>query len=428
VRILVVAADYPWPETGGSRIRLANTLAALTECGEVDLLSIIPSTRDDADYAPPPQSVQLSRVVSCKVDASPVAPLDILSALLHRRNPLLLPIKARSIVRDAINKEFSSTNFDLVWFFTVRAWVWAGEPNLAPTVVDIDDLDDQKILGRLVVSSSADNLLPLVRHKLASKFWRFEVRRWQRLHRRIDETAVPVVCSDIDAARSGLRNVRVIPNGYKVPNRHVRKAEVGSTPTVMFQGTLRYPPNADAARFLIDEIAPHLASLVPGVQVRLVGVIPQTFAVAADPSLVTLVGPVVDIAEELVQADVIVVPLRFGSGTRIKILEAFAHRIPVVSTSLGAEGLDVEDGVHLLIGDDAVSIARACATLLSDVALAETIAANAYALFLERYESSKVQKRIRELVCEVARTSEYEASPIDTGSRTGSRHIRNSCI
>ena len=58
----------------------------------------------------------------------------------------------------------------------------------------------------------------------------------------------------------------------------------------------------------------------------------------------------------------------------------------------------------------------------------QTIAANAYALFLERYESSKVQKRIRELVCEVARTSEYEASPIDTGSRTGSRHIRNSCI
>ena len=325
-------------------------------------------------------------------------------------------------------KEFSSTNFDLVWFFTVRAWVWAGEPNLAPTVVDIDDLDDQKILGRLVVSSRADNLLPLVRHKLASKFWRFEVRRWQRLHRRIDETAVPVVCSDIDAARSGLRNVRVIPNGYKVPDRHLRKAEVGSKPTVMFQGTLRYPPNADAARFLIDEIAPHLASLVPEVQVRLVGVIPQTFAVSADPSLVTLVGPVVDIAEELVQADVIVVPLRFGSGTRIKILEAFAHRIPVVSTSLGAEGLDVEDGVHLLIGDDAVSIARACATLLSNVALAETIAANAYALFLERYESSKVQKRIRELVCEVARTAEYEASPIDTGSRTGSLDIRNSCI
>jgi glycosyltransferase involved in cell wall biosynthesis len=341
---------------------------------------------------------------------------------------LLLPLKASPTVRYAINKEFSSTNFDLVWYFTVRAWVWAGEPNLAPTVVDIDDLDDQKILGRLAISPRADNLLALVRHKLASKFWRFEVRRWQRLHRRIAETAVPVVCSDIDASRSGLRNVRVIPNSYKLSDPHLRNAEVGSKYTVMFQGTLRYPPNADAARFLIEEIAPHLASLVPGVQVLLVGVIPQNFAVEGDPSLVTLVGPVVDIAEELVQADVIVVPLRFGSGTRIKILEAFAHRIPVVSTSLGAEGLEVEDGVHLIIADDAVSIAQACAALLSNNALAETIAANAYALFLERYESSKVQERIRELICEVAGTAEHEASPTDTASRIGSHHVRNSCI
>jgi glycosyltransferase involved in cell wall biosynthesis len=428
VRILVVAADYPWPETGGSRIRLANTLAALTECGEVDLLSIIPSTRDDADCAAPPQSVQLSRVVFCKVDASPVTSRNVLGGLLHRRNPLLLPLAAGATVREAINKEFSSTNFDLVWYFTVRAWVWAGEPDLAPTVVDIDDLDDQKILGRLAISPRSDNLLGLVRDKLASKFWKFEIRRWQRLHRRIDENAVPVVCSDIDAARSGLRNVQVIPNSYKIPDRQVRKAEVGSKNTVMFQGTLRYPPNADAARFLIQEIAPHLASLVPGVQVRLVGVIPQHFAVDADPSLVTLVGPVVDIAEELVQAAVIVVPLRFGSGTRIKILEAFAHRIPVVSTSLGAEGLDVIDGVHLLIADDAVSIARACAALLSNTALGETVAANAYELFLERYEPATVQKRIRELICEVARTVEVEASPIDTGPRSGSGHVRNSSI
>jgi glycosyltransferase involved in cell wall biosynthesis len=373
------------------------------------LLSIIPSTRDDADCSPPPQSVHLSRVVHCRVDTGPVAPLDILRGLLHRRNPLLLPLKASPTVRDAINKEFSSTKFDLVWYFTVRAWVWAGEPDLGPTVVDIDDLDDQKILGRLAISTKSENVLALVRHRLASRFWRSEVRRWQRLHGRIDTSAVPVVCSDIDAARSGLRNVRVIPNSYKIPERHLRKADVGSEYTVMFQGTLRYPPNADAARFLIEEITPHLASLVPGIQVRLVGVIPQNFAVEADPSLVALVGPVVDIAEELVKADVIVVPLRFGSGTRIKILEAFAHRIPVVSTSLGAEGLDVEDGVHLLIADDAVSIARACATLLLDAALRETIAANAYELFLDRYESSKVQKRIRELICEVASTSEHEA-------------------
>ena len=402
MKILVIAADYPWPETGGSRIRLANTLTALTECAEVDLLSIVPSSRNVSDFATPPCSVQLSRVEFCMVNPDAPSPVDVLRALFYERTPLLFPVKAGPAVQRVMER-FSSSRYDLVWFFTVRAWVWAGKPRLAPTIVDIDDLDDQKILGRIATStSSPGSRVELARRKLARRFWWLEARRWQRLHRHIDQIAVPVVCSNIDAARSGLRNVRVIPNGYKIPDRPLATSEVGTVPTVMFQGTLRYPPNADAARFLISEITPHLASLVPGVQIRLVGVIPQDFQLRADPAIVTVVGPVVDIAEELARADLVVVPLRFGSGTRIKILEAFANRIPVVSTSLGAEGLGVEDGVHLLIADDAVSIARACAGLLSKGALRARITENAYRLYMECYELGVVQKRIRELVSEVA--------------------------
>ena len=80
----------------------------------------------------------------------------------------------------------------------------------------------------------------------------------------------------------------------------------------------------------------------------------------------TVVGQVPDIDTELARADVVLVPIRFGSGTRLKILEAFAHRIPVVSTSLGAEGLDAVDEHHLLIADTPNAIAAACARLLED--------------------------------------------------------------
>ena len=149
------------------------------------------------------------------------------------------------------------------------------------------------------------------------------------------------MCSELDAVRSGLAGIRVIRNDYPQPAVPVGRTAVASPPVIVFQGTLRYPPNADAARYLVEDVAPRLRALVPGAQIRLVGVAPPALSELDDPPSVTLMGQVPDITDELRRADVIVIPMRYGSGTRIKILEAFAHRIPVVSTTMGAEGLGV---------------------------------------------------------------------------------------
>ena len=99
-------------------------------------------------------------------------------------------------------------------------------------------------------------------------------------------------------------------------------------------------------------ILPEIRDRVPTTELRLVGRPgPDTSDLARAPGVVAT-GTVDDLAAELTRADVAVVPVRFGSGTRIKILEAFAHRIPVVSTTIGAEGLDVTNGRELLIADD----------------------------------------------------------------------------
>ena len=105
---------------------------------------------------------------------------------------------------------------------------------------------------------------------------------------------------------------------------------------------------------------------------------------------------------ELARADIAVVPLRMGSGTRLKILESFAHRIPVVSTTIGADGLDVQDGVHLLLADRPDEFARACRRLIEDRALARRLVDAAEQRFLDRYEWSNAKDRIQKLVCDVA--------------------------
>ena len=106
--------------------------------------------------------------------------------------------------------------------------------------------------------------------------------------------------------------------------------------------------------------------------------------------------------DELQAASVAVVPIRYGSGTRIKILESFAHRIPVVSTSIGAEGLDLEPGVHLLVADDPGEFSDAVVRVLQDKDLRIRVTDAAEQLYLERYDGRAAHERIVRLLEEAA--------------------------
>ena len=172
------------------------------------------------------------------------------------------------------------------------------------------------------------------------------------------------------------------------------RSDVGAPPTILFHGTLRYPPNADAAQWLVARIGPALRNLVPDARIRLVGLGNPDQASLNDPPATTVVGPVEDIVTELRRADVVVVPVRFGSGTRVKILEAFAHRIPVVSTTLGAEGLGLVDGRHLLLADSAQGLATACARLLTEPDLRQQLVHNAYERYLDAFDREVVARRV----------------------------------
>jgi glycosyltransferase involved in cell wall biosynthesis len=396
VRTLVVATEYPWPPNSGSRLRLANTLEALSRLGPTELFSAVSATR--ADFADPPPSSELARTERIAIDDAPPGVVESTRRLFRPSLPFTLPQRARATTSRALHR-FATGGYDLVWYFQVRAWVLADWHGATPAVVDIDDLEDEKILARAALAPDEAGLVRRLRRATGRRWTKEEARRWRALHHRIAERVdATVLCSELDARRSGLTGVRVVPNGYPPPVRPVGKEQVSVPPVVLFQGTLRYPPNADAARFLVRDVGPRLRALAPRAQIRLVGLAPPALAPLADPPDVTLAGQVADMVDELALADVVVVPVRYASGTRVKILEAFAHRLPVVATTVGAEGLEAVAGEHLLVADDAEDIARACARLLQDAALRKTIVDNAHALYLSRYQASRAQ----EAVCDVA--------------------------
>lgn len=404
MRTLVVAGEYPWPDNSGSRLRLATVLAGLSRCGPVDLFSVLPTARNDID--PPPPGAGVARVGHVAFDDRPPTGIDRLVTAV-RGAPFELPRPDGGAALQALTR-FAHGRYDLVWYFGMRPLLQCEGMVGAPGVLDLVDLEDHKITARMAIppDTAATGTAARARRAAARAFSAEEVRRWRRLQRAAgSRVAATVVCSELDAERAragGVPRVEVVPNAYRLVPDPVGRTAVGDPPVVLFQGTLRYPPNAEAARFLVRDVVPELVARVPGVRVRLVGTPAPGLAGLDDPPTVTLVGQVPDMADELAGADVVLVPLRFGSGTRLKVLEAFAQRVPVVSTTLGAEGLGAEDGVHLLVADSADGLAAATARLLGDEALRARLVDAAHELFAREFAEEVVAARVADVAVRVA--------------------------
>jgi glycosyltransferase involved in cell wall biosynthesis len=167
---------------------------------------------------------------------------------------------------------------------------------------------------------------------------------------------------------------------------------------ILFQGMLRWWPNEEAAEWLVSDIAPLIRARVPDLQVILAGLPSSRIQGLASPPAVQVPGTVPEMAPYLHAARLVVAPLRVGSGTRIKILEAFAHHVPVVSTRIGAAGLDAVAGVHLEVSDGAAGFAEHCTHLLTNPAAAKRLAVAAHALYQRKHLPTHARQRVREAV------------------------------
>ena len=188
--------------------------------------------------------------------------------------------------------------------------------------------------------------------------------------------------------------ITILPNIVPLPKK-ARDHRVNQIFTMLFVGTMGYPPNADALLFFANQIAPILREKSrQRWQLRVVGTLPKKTWVKRleDYPEIKFSGWVKDISTEYEAADIVVAPIRGGGGTRIKILEAFAHGVPVVSTSKGAEGLDVENKVHLFIEDDARHFAEACIRLMTDRLRGDEISRRALALAASEYNPEIINR------------------------------------
>jgi glycosyltransferase involved in cell wall biosynthesis len=180
--------------------------------------------------------------------------------------------------------------------------------------------------------------------------------------------------------------VDLVPNGLLV-REYIPRLRPVSEPTLLFVGSLNYSANTDAVLYLLRSVLPRLRRR--DATLSIVGLAPPAvvFEAARHSTLATEVtGYVASVEPYFQRARILVVPLRYGGGTRLKILEAFAYGVPVVSTSVGAEGLGVRHEREVLLADDPVSFAREIDRLLDDDALAAQLATAGRKLVERRFD------------------------------------------
>lgn len=343
-------------------MRLASTMEELARYGTVDLF--VTTTFPDVSATSAPDYIDRIGYHCERLPNSSI--ISILSVFIS--NAKLETICSKRHAEISLHGFVEGYTYDLVWYVREATWARTHRVVPGPSVVDIDDLSEV-ILARWIAIKRNNQGERLT---LLSKQRMLRDASWSRtLHRRVLKTAtVSLVTSKEDLRRLNSPNLAVLENTYTprtdsgvkqpAPTFDFRN---GVAINLLFVGILLYPPNADAVNWFCNEILPIIRAKDSRVRLIVVGKISKDLAEAlADRAGIVVLGEVQDLKPIYANADLVVVPLRVGGGTRIKILEAFYFGLPVISTSIGAEGISAGINDSMSIADDPDSFAQACLT------------------------------------------------------------------
>ena len=388
-RMLFLSHTAPAPPVSGERQRAFNLLRQLVERDwEVSLFCM------EHGEVPPEELEQLRELAPSGLLVQPQphpawrvarSRLDVLRGRPFQRSFFLNRSSRRAFHSWLAEREFDVVMVALIYMLTYLP------PELANrTILDSQNAEFHRLQSMASAQSRGGRAIAA----------RMQLRAVERLER---ESAAAVARTtavsqtEVDYfERFAPGRVDLVPNGVDT-QRLAFDEQVPDDPQLLFLGSLDYGANVDALRFLIEDVLPCVQH--PGVRLVVIGSNPRAEVrriAGRSPHAVDLVGRV-PLAEPYFSGSrMLLVPLRFGGGTRLKILESFARGCPVVSTTVGCEGIAVSDERELLIADGAPALAEAIDRLLDNPELGKQIARNGRALVELSYDWSTITDRLEE--------------------------------
>lgn len=364
MRILLLTQVAPYPPDAGPKVKTHYLLRKLSESHDIDLVTF---ARDDRERGAARELGELcSSVTTVDLDRKAWREPFYAARGWSTGTPFLVARDRRKALARVVQEHLATGGVDIVHAdqISMAQYLPSGKskPEGLKTVFDAHNA-----VWKLVQSLAGDQ--PSIAHRAAASVeWRLLKRFEGRACRTSDLTLAVsgIDAHELERAAGREFNVAIAPIG--VETHDIEQAPVAQDRRrILSVATMHYPPNTDALRWFRDRVWPLLSTKEQSAGLDIVGSRPPTDLIEwaeTDPH-VQVPGYVDNLAPYYREAGIFIVPLHAGSGMRVKILEAMARGLPIVSTTIGVEGLPVRDGEHVLVADDPEAFSRHVAKLLA---------------------------------------------------------------
>lgn len=395
MRILIIHQQLPFPADNGGKLRAAHVARYLASHHSVALVCFGSEDRDSQF----PETKLFSEVKLVPFPKPAPAIIRVCSGL-------------PSEVIGLSSAEMSQTISALVELHSPEV-ILTSDPALSPYLERYRDR--VRVLDYLMVSTLTFERLAAISRGLKRLVWRLRWYRSAAYHRRI--APLYDLClvnskedqADLLAHCPGWRELVFFPNGLPLDEYPLEMAQPDPK-VLIYPGSVTYVSNRDAVQYMIARILPLVRAEVPDVRFVVTGAVPEDGSAPQAPGVI-YTGRLPDVRPTIASAWACVVPLRSGAGgTRFKVLEAMALGTPLVSTSIGAEGVELTDGTNIMIADTPESFAAKTIELLKSPDLRAKISSAGRRLMEQRYDWKVLGAQISEMLIRLVETKKRQAS------------------
>ncbi len=411
MRILQLTPQVPYSLSDGGKVGIFNITKYLAERGHTITMLALDRT-PDVDARPLEEFCELIRVPHSNKNT-------VLGAMGNLFSPTPYSIEKynSAAYRQRLSELLRRFPFDVVHADHLHMAQYADQCRALSNAPFV--LREHNVESTIVERFAAQVRAPLFR-----QWVQLQARRMHSYESR-QASACDVCC--VITGEDGKRlsamaphaRIEVVPAGVDDSFFEIKTQRKKIPNSIVLFGSFDWAPNRDALDWFVSSIFPRVRAQAPHTTLFVFGKEIPASTVTKGEGKIVVRGLVPDIKEELPQYQVAVVPLRVGGGMRLKILESFALRVPVVSTTIGAEGIECEDGVHYLRADSEEEFARAVVRLLQDRPLGEQVVQNAYLLVDRRYRWRRIAEQL-ETVYETVRA--LRSAPRSSSLTIGDSH------
>lgn len=401
MRILFLSTKGPLPTNDGHSLRTFNLLKQVATVHQIHLVSFVKFPEEYRYIEGMRHICQSVHYIRLWANISKVSFGWVLARSVGSREPFVALKYYQNEMRRTIQGILRSERIDLVHVDMLPVAVYLDYFLGIPVVLNAHNVETLLLARQVENERSAVKRFYLRAQQ--EKLQRFECMVANRVNH-------VITCSEND--REGFTSfangtpVTVVPNGVDVdyfsPSNVIEEVD----DKIVFVGGLNWFPNVDGLKWFDEMVLPLIIRKRPAVRIHVIGRCEQNF-VATHREHFLLEGLVPDIRPHLESASVVIVPLRVGGGTRLKILDAMSMSKAIVSTTVGAEGLGASDGANLVVRDDARDFAEGVIQLIENRAMRERIKYEAREFVMRSFQWADIGMRLRQVYETAIESSEW---------------------